>query len=243
MEMHIKTVTITGADDSIEPSSLIELSTEFPFVEWGILLSESQNGGTRFPNKPWIKQLYWECSQFDYVPQTIRVSAHVCGIWVRELLKGNDNNLFAFLGDSKNMFSRIQLNTHASVHQVNHKFKEMVRVWLAMREIIVQFDGINDCLYDLLKGWNIDVRPLFDLSGGAGIVPNEWPCPIDEYTGYAGGLSPDNLKEELQKIETVVGDGTIWIDMETRVRSNNDETFDLDKVRKCLTISSNYIGK
>ena len=28
-------VTITGADDSVRPTDLLELSREFPFVEWG----------------------------------------------------------------------------------------------------------------------------------------------------------------------------------------------------------------
>ena len=35
------TVTITGADDSIQPSQLLDLQKEFPFVEWGILLSRN----------------------------------------------------------------------------------------------------------------------------------------------------------------------------------------------------------
>ena len=45
---------------------------------------------------------------------------------------------------------------------------------------------------------------------------------------YAGGLGPDNLEEELKRIEEVAGDRTIWIDMETKVRSDGDRIFESD---------------
>ena len=38
--MTLNRVTITGADDFTEPKDLVELSEEFPFVEWAILLSQ-----------------------------------------------------------------------------------------------------------------------------------------------------------------------------------------------------------
>lgn len=238
--MNIKTVTITGADNSIEPKALIELSQKFPFVEWGILLSESQCGGKRFPGQPWVKQLYKECSAFVSAPQIIRVSAHICGKWVGQFLKAQECDFRMFLGDAIYMFKRIQINTHAQPHQVNRDVRAMLKQSFRYKQIIIQFDGVNECLYDLFKNWHVDVRPLYDLSGGAGIVPDKWCKPIDEYTGYAGGLGPDNLKEQLQKIESVVGDKTIWIDMETQIRSDNDMLFDLKKVRKCLEIVQEY---
>ena len=38
--MKLTRVTITGADDSVEPRALAELSEAFPFVEWGLLMSK-----------------------------------------------------------------------------------------------------------------------------------------------------------------------------------------------------------
>ena len=85
--------------------------------------------------------------------------------------------------------------------------------------------------------------PLFDLSGGAGILPESWPKAKGEYCGYAGGLSPENLEEQLEKIKCVVDeDQKIWIDVETHVRSSDDKQFDLDKVRKFLEISKRYVS-
>ena len=60
--------------------------------------------------------------------------------------------------------------------------------------------------------------------------------------GYAGGLGPDNIESELQRIAAAAGDAPFWIDMETRVRSDNDEQFDLNKVRRCLEITAPLVS-
>jgi hypothetical protein len=91
------------------------------------------------------------------------------------------------------------------------------------------------------KGLNLAV--LFDRSGGKGILPDKWPEPLfpKVYHGYAGGLGPDTLEEEIPKILEASRDQTIWIDMESRVRSEDDEQFDLEKVRLCLEICERHI--
>jgi hypothetical protein len=60
-------------------------------------------------------------------------------------------------------------------------------------------------------------------------------------TGYAGGLGPDNLAEELRRIEEVAGDAEVWIDMETNVRTA--ERFDLDKVRRCYDLARPWLSQ
>jgi phosphoribosylanthranilate isomerase len=48
--------------------------------------------------------------------------------------------------------------------------------------------------------------------------------------GYAGGLSPENVVAQLEKIAVVSGDVPIWIDAETNLRSDQGQHFDLDRV-------------
>jgi hypothetical protein len=135
------------------------------------------------------------------------------------------------------MFRRAQLNFHAETIPI------VLRNCLSAlkhldRELIFQWDGVNNYLYAYARRAGIAVTPLFDLSGGAGVVPDEWPRPLENtWCGYAGGLGPENLQEELLRIAAVVGDRTIWIDTETRVRSNNDMQFDIGKVRTFLEIA------
>lgn len=70
-------------------------------------------------------------------------------------------------------------------------------------------------------------------------MPTTWPKPFSNVrTGYAGGLNPDNLEEQLTKIAAVVGNNSVSIDMESGVRTNNE--FDLDKVRRCLQMAKDF---
>jgi hypothetical protein len=46
-------VTVTGADDSVNPIDLTVHAARFPFLEFGILLSKKQIGSTRFPSLEW----------------------------------------------------------------------------------------------------------------------------------------------------------------------------------------------
>jgi phosphoribosylanthranilate isomerase len=91
-------------------------------------------------------------------------------------------------------------------------------------------DDVNNDILDVAKEAGVNAAPLFDLSGGAGVLPENWPV-ANGYCGYAGGLSPENVQGQLELIEQVAGDGPIWIDVETHVRSEDDKIFDLDKVR------------
>lgn len=231
----ITKVTITGADDSVSPMDLYHLQNEFPFAEFGILLSRKQYGNNRFPSREWIVELITDKHL------GINLSGHLCGAYVREFLKG-DTKFFGELPVDPFVFDRFQINTHAEPHEFNTL--ELTR-WLTgspTGTYIFQWDGVNDENISKLL-FNTRTQILFDLSHGAGLLPKEWPNPmINIPCGYAGGLSPDNLKEQIERIEALVGEKEIWIDMETHVRSNNDQQFDLTKVRKCLEIAANFMN-
>lgn len=227
----ITKVTITGADDSITPAELMLLGEEFPFVEWGILFS-NQFGNPRFPSLEWIDDL------LEIATNETNLSLHLCGRYVRDLLLGNDH----FSQDIPvNCFKRIQINTHGRTHTTAGFLAEVLRKYPDVQWIF-QYDNVNTRFIDLLKGSDINHAALFDLSHGAGLLPSKWPDPLRVPCGYAGGLSPDNLIDQIHKIEEKAGSAEIWIDMETHVRSNMDQKFDLQKVRKCLEISANHIA-
>lgn len=225
-------VTITGADTKTPISALIDLSAEFPFVEWGILVSQKQQGGPRFPDAAWCERF---ADAAAHIP-TVRCSMHVCGEWVRRILRGD--MLWSEFPVVRGIAQRIQLNTHAE----EHVSTVGVFDWMAFHgkiQTIVQLDGVNDHILDAAVAIGLNVAGLFDCSHGAGLVPAKWPeVPSRNgsiYHGYAGGIGPDNVYTELRRIEKsrfgTIGD--YWIDMEDRVRDDNGE-FDLAKVRAVL---------
>lgn len=225
-------VTLTGADDSTDIDDLLELSVKFPFVEWGILASGSQQGGNRFPSLKWMADLYDATTD---VPG-VQLSIHVCGRWVRDICDGNWTPVFTNLGPILTFAERVQLNFHAYTHLLSSEFLPAAVQRAADHgwQIIFQCDGVNDCLVSNAYDDGLDAVPLYDKSGGAGVVPGEWPGAMAGiYSGYAGGLGPDNLAVELPKI-AAAANGPHWIDMESRVRSNSDRLFDLKKCRQVL---------
>lgn len=225
----INRVTLTGADDKTTPETLVELSREFPFVEWGILVSAQRRKGTsRFPGEDWMAKFSDLCQE----AHEVQVSMHVCGSWVRQMLRGQmDWKAFPVIRD---VADRIQINTHAEEHISTVSALD----WIAERsgrQFIVQLDAVNDHFLDAAVSRKLNVAGLFDRSHGAGVLPDRWPQPRNwsVYHGYSGGLGPENVAEQVAKIEA--GNSLpYWIDMEGRVRT--DEVFDLSKVRKVLEL-------
>jgi len=232
----IKVVTVTGADDSVWPEELIPIAKKYPFVEFGILLSKNQQGGSRFPSRSWLEELY-----LLWVEKKLTLSGHLCGEWVRDLCLG-DPSFFEEFGFIWDMFERFQLNFHAEPHSIdNDKLYKILRQKLVSKPVIFQMDSVNEGIYHSLRGRSgIQVFPLFDLSGGAGLVPKTWPKQLNTYCGYAGGLSPANLQREMGRISEVAT-GPIWIDAETLLRSEDDKVFQLGTVGHFLEAAKPWV--
>jgi len=232
---NIKIVTITGADDSVDQSKLFELAELFPFVEFAILIRKDSNT-LRYPSFSWIKKL----SEM-YESNKINLSVHLCGSWVRDICKGNwsilENKEFMEIFQ---IFQRIQLNFSPYVRNIDRDvFIDSIisKKELENKQIIFQLKNINDELFVKAKENNLNVVPLFDISGGNGLLPESWPFS-DEFCGYAGGLNPDNVENQINEIMKVSSD--IWIDVESGIRTDN--IFDLEKVKMFLQRSSPYVN-
>lgn len=249
----IKTVTITGADDSVDYTELAKLSEEFPFVEWGILFSAKQVGTSRFPSLEWLRGLR-DLHERGLFP---KLSMHLCGRFVKNFLVGEFDFIDVNLQSLWPMFKRVQLNTHGEPHEWKLELVEQFIAANPDKEFIFQYDEVNtDLIEGLGKRDKVEnISTLFDLSHGAGISPkgDQWPVPLNWIKcGYAGGLGPDNLHRQclniLHKLSGTLQDKPdreIWIDMETKVRTEVPgmamDRFDLDKVRQCLEIAKPFV--
>ena len=234
--MKIEKVTFTGFDDLTSYAGMVDISQNYPWVEWGILVSMHHSGkSARYPSPEIIKEMFGYMSRRPAARPNFAM--HVCGVYCRKILRG-DWQIFEDMPFLVGEFKRIQLNFHDEKTSYDtEKFINSIKVRSGL-DIIFQVDNNNRKVFDCFRQYQW-AAPLFDLSGGAGIVPEEWPRHEGKLCGYAGGLGPHNLNEELMKIEYVVDDGRIWIDMETHVRTNG--FFDLKKVEKCLEILKPWI--
>jgi hypothetical protein len=233
-EVKLDRVTISGADDRVDPRELARLGLAFPFVEWGVLLSRTQAGRPRYPTEGWIAALAAEGAA---------IAGHLCGGWARDVAV---QGILAFRRERPALWpllGRVQLNSGPM--RAEARPAELVQAILEQgegRTFILQATGAADPVVAEARRQGLAAHVLFDASHGRGEVAASWPAALPGiHCGYAGGLGPDNLQEQLSRIAEAAGDSTVWIDMESRVRTSGDE-FDLVKVTRVLEIAAGFIG-
>ena len=246
MKNILNRVAIAGADEAVEPEALAELSEEFPFVEWSILFDGEAKPLKRFPSENWMERLA-EISRKRKTP--LNLSLHLCRRAVGELILGNLEWFYAHK-DLLQSFQRIQLNvTYKRYESELPSLAKRVRR-LPPMQVVVQLNGkeINQNVGETLFSQGIDTVYLFDQSGGAGKTVENWLPPVihpggTTLCGYAGGLNPENLRENLDKIAIVCGGVPFWADLESGVRNASDDSFNLLRVRQVLEIANAWIEK
>jgi hypothetical protein len=209
-------VTITGADDKVDPHRLLALAEEFPFVEWGILYSVKRQGTPRYPTEHWIDYL-------THIPG-LKLSLHLCGKAARTTLAGDD----AWLVE-RPWFRRVQVNGYTAPAPALVALAKT----LPSFEFILQVrreEDLQEAAHDAAQMPSASL--LYDPSGGTGKECFRWPvAPFGAKLGYAGGIKPATVLDILVEIGLV--DEGAWIDMESGVRDTNDQ-FDLGLVREVL---------
>lgn len=227
--MKLKYVSITGADDGVNIGDLNDIAQECPFVEWALLLMPEREGLSRFPTARW-RQEFLERYEGRHK------ALHLCGNAFARFVDDDRGTLASMEG-----FGRIQLNLEFADmgRKIDpEKLIAQIKKYPAF-EFIIQYTDKSANLLPALR-----VIPhhsiLFDQSAGRGVAPESWPLPLPGHScGYAGGITPDNVTAHLEKIAAACGDQTVWIDMESGMRT--DDCFDLDKVRRVLDACTDYL--
>ncbi len=237
--MKITTITFTGADETADLKKMAAMSVlgySTCDIEWGILFSPKHQGKEpRYPSYDWIRRacrVEWHSR-----------AAHLCGHAVRDLFAGND----AWIRQWGNGFDRIQLNGFGDHPEADDHIAN-----IADRH--EEFDFILQIATEAALARAIElalkcpnILGLYDASGGQGISPIGWPPqPGSLAMGYAGGIGPDNIDKTIKDITEMAG-GPTWLDMESQVRSDDGENFDLEKCERVirsseLTTNSEQVG-
>ena len=193
----------------------------------------------------------------------MKLAAHLCGSRVNEVLSGKDEFVATLY---KYGFKRVQINATAVngvdtsnlensvvplanlmkkypqlefILQKNEETKPLCEGMIQKSDNDVdplKEDGSNGCFG--AKGClPSNVTMLVDESKGTGILASSWPNPPKGYDiGYAGGIGPKNISKVLTDVMEAGNGRTIWIDMESSLRSLKDglDVFDLHKCYECI---------
>jgi len=253
-----------GVDDSVCPRRLLDISLEYSFVEWGVLFREDKQGTPRYPSFEWLEALMKEVEtkqtpinspgvQGVKLCQAIRLAGHLCGQYAKKALEG-DSTFVQKLHEEYG-FLRIQLNP-TKAHGVNLP-RDIMTYMPTLRSLCAKFPQVEFILqvnsetarlaYPLMDDPLPNTAFLFDSSMGMGKVPTVRPPPVlhpGVHCGYAGGLGPHNLHEELVKIAEAVCSYSptrsrpVWVDMESSLRANvsGRDVFDLNQTLECIQV-------
>lgn len=203
-------VTFTGVDVFTDLYRLVALSRKYP-VEWGVLVG-GRLTKAKYPSLARIEEMNHLGHMHD-----IRCSLHLCGIFAMRAKVGIEPTF------DRRGFRRYQINSH---QYDQDDLRTLAKAWQA--DIIYQDRDEEQISSDHLDR----VFPLYDCSGGRGVLPRNWPpqFELDQgIVGYAGGIGPDNVEFVLGRIMAK----RFWLDMESSLRDENDR-FDLDRCQRVL---------
>ncbi len=225
-------VTITGADDNTDPLWMLDLALAYPFLEWGVLVSQSREGSPRYPSRKWQEKLLKSAHRMN-------LSMHVCGVWARKALGGG--GLDWIKSPIRYAAQRIQINGTPPIDTARAAYDSVFSLSVPQPHVrfIVQYPRAAEYI---IATWRHGLKyvPLFDESGGEGRQVRNWSdIPNCDYIGYAGGIGPNDVKETVGSI-MAFRKGPFWIDSEGKMRDSEDR-LDARKAERHLDICEGII--
>ena len=251
-------LTISGADDDVDPRQLVDIWRSDPWVEFGILVSSSRQGSARYPSRAWRDRLVSEA------PPEMRLSMHLCGAVASDVVRALPGGpISRWLPPEPSRFQRVQLNgyfKHAADSRIGSCPEEVIAnlrtqsiACMPPFDWIIQATSpteLRPALADANAIGNACV--LLDASGGRGTADGfqEWFSDAEAFcrgprVGFAGGIDLRNIRRVLDQVHGRSGwfarEATRgwWIDLESGAR-DADDRFCLATVREIVSVAGSW---
>ncbi len=166
---------------------------------------------------------------------------HVNNDWCDDICNGKIPDALKPLFDAYSyrlqpIAKRIQLNMpQKTAENFNPQKLNKVIKYYDDKEFIIQYKPITVNAVQQLHKIGANFSLLFDASGGRGESPKSWQKPVYPYfhpQGYSGGMSPENVADNLTKISRVAGAHDIWIDADGKLKT--DDKFDVMRAKQYI---------
>ena len=180
----------------------------------------------------------------------MRLAGHLCSTRVDEVLRGDATfvkevsqrvgiDRFQINATKANGTDMAAFSTPEGAAQCVLRLRS-VFASLPDVEFIMQRNAETQPLWErLLEDAPPNMSILFDDSMGLGVESASFAPPPTQPIkfGYAGGLSPANLKLKLECMGKAAAGHTLWCDMESSLRTvllDGADTFDANKAMECV---------
>ncbi len=241
--MNLRYITCSGIDKHNSIYDMFNLMQIDNRVELAVQ-AHTKKMSDGMPRNVWFNQV------LDYAINNPKLyynfAVHVNTEWCKDICNGyfpyELSLLFGKYNEhGKPLIKRWQLNIPAefaektNINKVVNNVAELIEN-NSDRNFIIQYKPATIDIVRNLHRQTQNFSILFDESGGKGKSPVAWQYqPYNLlYTGYSGGLSPQNIKQNLSKIDHVAPvNRYTWVDAEKNLKNDND-LFDVQKAEQYI---------
>ncbi len=238
--MKLRYITCSDAREQLPPDAAIKLLSDFPIAELAIQTHPTKMS-VSMPRRKWFDELLRNVRNN---PKKLNLAVHVnldwCNLFCRGIIAPDLLDLFFLTQtDGTPVIKRWQINIHGSKTPL-FQADNIARIIANYpdREYIFQYASSEYNRIRRLDQTGVKFSVLYDASGGQGKAPRNWRAPWNPNIpqGYSGGISPDNVAGNLDKIARVVSDReSIWIDAEGKLKNPETRLFDINRAREYIS--------
>lgn len=236
--MNLKYITCSDPRNHNTHDEMFDLWKMDPRVEIAVQMHPGKVSADTERYK-WIKALV--DSLYIRKPE-YNLAIHVNNDWCDDICNGKIPDelkpLFRarYKSTFKHIIGRIQLNMpQKTADNFNPQKLKPVIDFYDKQDFIIQYNARTKDAVDELHKTGAKFQLLFDASGGRGIDVTTWCAPVfpgKHMQGYSGGMSPENVADNLTKISRVAGAYDIWIDAEGKLK--RDDKFDVNRAKQYI---------
>ena len=227
--MKLEKITCSDMREHNYIDDIIDLGKRYPKSEFAIQAHPSKFSAY-MPRYVWFDTLVHAVRVND-----VNLAMHVNAEWLDLICKGvvpyEIKRMWQMRRDNgRPTIGRVQVNINGGKGKFRFyadKVADIIREFPDI-EFIFQYTPVQHSRVMRLDKTGAKFSLLYDASGGRGISPESWNAPVlqNHKMGYSGGMSPDNVYENLNRISYVLpSDYNTWIDAEGKLKDPESGKF------------------
>ena len=247
--MKLKYITCSDPREDIPIETILNFTAKYPIAEIGLGVYPASMLYNKH-HQVWFDQIIRNAQNMPTPPN---IALHINHSWCNYMCEGiipNELDWYLHLTNQHTkqpVIKRIQLNINDYSKKFDPKRLAALINQQRNQEFILLWNERMTKGIETLKQTSAKFSLLFDDSYGTGTEPNAWHVPVYNGipNGYAGGIGPDNVAKNLDKINTILPKNyETWIDAKGKLCDKETTfSFTLELAEKYLQNALNWYNQ